>query len=86
MTLFILQSFDGLILDKELLWVRSPGVESVYATQYHDEAINQLIELNAADTALRAKVIKVSADSRGYPVIASTGSAAANNSKAVDAA
>jgi len=86
MTLYILQSFDGLVLDKELLWVRSPGSESIYSTQYHDEAINQLIELNAADTALRARVVKVGADSRGCPVLASTNSDAANNRKSVDAA
>lgn len=86
MTLYILQTFDGRYLNNEQHWTETLVAAELYCTRFHDEAINQLIELNAEDTALRARVIKCAADSRGCPVLSPSASSAANSDTSIDAA
>ena len=87
MKIYILQSEDGLYLNKELEWSAAADANSVFRSEYKDVVLNQLIELNAKDITLRANVVACEPDSRGRPVLVSQSEAASNHSdNASDAA
>jgi hypothetical protein len=69
MRIYIIQSQEMATLDKHLQWTRDIKSSSLFYTPHRDIALNQLIELNAKDTSLRADIIECSADSRGRPVV-----------------
>lgn len=76
MTLYILENHRGEFLDKQLNWVSAGEAGNLFHTPHRDVALNQLIELNARDIHLRAKVVACEADDRGRPLPASAASAA----------
>ena len=62
MVQYILQRSDGLYLGKDLSWADN---NSLFHSEHQDVALNKLIELNAKDIALRAKVIACNLDASG---------------------
>ena len=69
MRIYIIQSQDMATLDKHLQWTQDIEASSVFYTPHRDIALNQLIELNAKDTSLRADIVECSADSKGRPIV-----------------
>lgn len=67
MTLFIIQSQTGEFLDRNLAWVTDAHPTALFQTPHRDVALNQLIELNAKNINLRARVITCDANDRGQP-------------------
>jgi hypothetical protein len=63
MVQYILQRSDGLYLGKDLCWVDNNN--SLFYSEHQDVALNKLIELNAKDITLRAKVISCDIDAKG---------------------
>lgn len=76
MTLYILENHLGEFLDKQLAWVCATDNGNLFHSPHRDVALNQLIELNARDIHLRAKVVACDVDAKGRPLPASAASAA----------
>ena len=77
MVQYIIQRSDGLYLGKDLDWTANYENNPPYHTEYQDIALNQLIELNAKDINLRAKVISCEIDAKGEIIIFNNSSNAA---------
>jgi hypothetical protein len=71
MTLYIIQSISGELLDRHLEWVKDAKPESLFQTPHKDVALNQLIELNAKDISLRARIVPWESGDRDQPAPAS---------------
>ena len=69
MTAFILKNQHEQFLDKTLQWVDSCGASQLFKHTHRDIALNQLMELNAKDVQLRAKVVTCQLDAKGNPVL-----------------
>ena len=65
MVQYILQRSDGLYLGKDLDWTANYENTPLYHSEHQDIALNQLIELNAKDINLRAKVISCVISAKG---------------------
>ena len=71
MPLFILQDQYGQFLNKQMEWVDGSDRDQLFRTDKRDEALNQLIEVNAKDIHLRGRIVECDADSKGRPMIPS---------------
>jgi uncharacterized caspase-like protein len=69
MTIFILQNQHDQFLDKSLQWVNNCGAKQLFKNSHRDIALNQLMELNAKDIQLRAKLVTCQLDAKGNPVL-----------------
>ncbi len=69
MAVFIIQNQLDLYLDKHQNWISSENKGLIYRTQYHDEALNLLIEINAKDINIRGKILEVELDEKQQPNI-----------------
>lgn len=67
MTLYIIENQRGEYLDKQLNWVPPSENANLFHSPHRDVVLNQLIELNARDIHLRARVVACEADERGRP-------------------
>ena len=63
MVRYILQRSDGLRLGKDSLWTGECTNNLLYQSEHQDIVLNKLIELNAKDINLRAKVTSIDLDS-----------------------
>ncbi|CAI8166180.1 MAG: Uncharacterised protein [Cellvibrionales bacterium UBA7375] len=77
MVRYILQMFDGRVLGKDLTWTSYAKNNPLFNTKHHDIALNKLIELNAKDIDLRAKVTACDVDPKGNIIIVDNSSNAA---------
>lgn len=73
---YILQRSDGLYLGKDLIWANNSINNSFFHSEHQDIALNKLIELNAKDITLRAKVISCDIDATGNIICDNSSSAA----------
>lgn len=71
MSLFIIHNSRGEFLDRQLNWVSAEDASVIFHTPHRDVALNQLIELNARDIHLRAKVVQCDSDGKGRPLLSS---------------
>ena len=65
MTIYILQMSDGRFLNKDLDWTATDNPRDLFRSEHRDIALNKLIELNAKDIDLRAKVVPCDHDAKG---------------------
>ena len=77
MVRYILQMSDGRVLGKDLTWTSHAKNNPLFSTEHHDIALNKLIELNAKDIDLRAKVTACDVDDKGNIIISENSSSAA---------
>lgn len=77
MVQYILQRSDGLYLGEDLDWTAKDENNPLYHSEYQDIALNQLVELNAKDINLRAKVISCEINAKGKITILNNSSNAA---------
>lgn len=66
---FILQNQHQQYLSKQNLWLdgRDPG--ALFKSLHKDEAINQMVEVNAKDYTQRIKIIAVEQSEKGLPIV-----------------
>jgi len=76
MTLYIIENDRGERLDKQLNWVSAMETGNLFHSPHRDVALNQLIELNARDIHVRARVVACETDDRGRPLPAAVASPA----------
>ncbi|MBT5577931.1 MAG: hypothetical protein HOJ99_05490 [Porticoccaceae bacterium] len=84
MKIYILQTQDNRILNKDLEWSSDADRNGIFHTPHRDIALNQLIELNAKDINLRAALIECETDSKGRPVLCSNLQASNSDPKELD--
>ena len=73
MTSYIIQAFSGEFLDKNLAWVKEAKPDALFQAPHKDVALNQLLELNAKDVNLRARVVDVANEGSGDTELAANG-------------
>lgn len=66
---FIIQNHLHQYLGKQSNWLSGKDAQSLYRSDFHDEALNTLIELNAKDISLRGVILEVDIDLKKRPVI-----------------
>ncbi|MEH6551342.1 MAG: hypothetical protein V7711_05280 [Pseudomonadales bacterium] len=66
---YVIQSLDGLYFTKQKEWNNGQDAAAVLGTPHYDLALNTLIEINAKDYHLRAKVVEVAIDERKRPIL-----------------
>lgn len=65
MVRYILQRSDGFYLGKDFVWTADCNNNLLYQSEHQDIALNKLIELNAKDINLRAKVTAFDGGAKG---------------------
>ena len=68
-TVFLLQNQDRLLLSKQGEWVDGREAGCLFRAQHRDEAVNQMVEVNARDYNLRIQLLECKLSERGFPVI-----------------
>lgn len=76
MVRYILQMSDGRVLGKDLTWTSYANKNPLFNTEHHDIALNKLIELNAKDIDLRAKVTACDVDPKSNIITDNSSNAA----------
>ncbi|UTW44535.1 hypothetical protein KFE80_09015 [bacterium SCSIO 12696] len=69
MTVFILQNQHHQYLGKDGEWLDGCDANALFRSPHYDIALNQLVEANAKDYALRGVVVSCDVDSRGRPLL-----------------
>ncbi|MDG2019183.1 MAG: hypothetical protein P8J25_07040 [Porticoccaceae bacterium] len=77
MVRYILQLSDDRCLGKDLMWTSDIKNTPLFQSEHQDIALNKLIELNAKDISLRAKVTSCEIDSKGRVIVPESSSNAA---------
>ena len=83
---YILQTDDGLFLNKDWTWSAAADKNSLFHSRHRDEALNQLIEINSKDISIRARVVQCQTDNKGRPLLTAENRKAANQNSQSDAA
>lgn len=66
---FVLRNQLGQYLTRKGEWVSGKDASGLFNQPHYDQALNQLIELNAKDIELRGKVVEVDLDEKKHPLI-----------------
>jgi hypothetical protein len=77
MIIYILQMSDGRRLSKDLNWISDLDNSDLYTADHKDMALNKLVELNAKDISLRARVVCCEVNAEGKIIESTQPSAAA---------
>jgi hypothetical protein len=66
---FVLRNQLGQYLTRKGEWVSGKDASVLFHQPHYDQALNQLIEVNAKDIELRGKVVEVELDDKKHPLI-----------------
>jgi len=72
-TTFVIRNQEGQYHTKKGEWVSGKESAGLYHKPHHDEALNQLIELNAKDIYLRGTVAELEVCEKRRPVVVEYG-------------
>lgn len=67
--IFLLQNQEKLLLSKQKEWVDGRDLGSLFKTPHRDEALNQMVEVNAKDFSQRIRILAVGLKANGLPDI-----------------
>ncbi|OUS14012.1 hypothetical protein A9Q89_00625 [Gammaproteobacteria bacterium 53_120_T64] len=76
MAVFVLQDMSDNFLTKALEWRDDCSPVEVYCSPHKDVALNHLLEVNAKNPDLRARVVSCEAGPKNRPLLPQTQSAA----------
>ncbi|MBQ0719629.1 MAG: hypothetical protein KBT88_04975 [Gammaproteobacteria bacterium] len=76
MAVFVLQDINDNFLTKALEWRNDCSVAEVYRSPHKDGALNHLLEVNAKNPDLRARVVACEVDPKNRPLLPQKQSAA----------
>lgn len=68
-SIFLLQNQHKHLLNKQGEWVDGREANTLFRTPHRDEALNQMIEVNARDYTLRIKILECTLNDRGLPLL-----------------
>ncbi len=66
---FVIRNHLEQYLDKHSRWISGKEANKLYRSEFHDEALNTLIEVNAKDINLRGEILTVNIDEKKRPVV-----------------
>ena len=66
---FVIRNQDGQYLTKKSEWVSGKEAIGLYHQAHHDQALNQLIEVNAKDIYLRGTILELDLCEKRRPVV-----------------
>lgn len=66
---YIIQNHYHQFLGKQSTWLSGKDPQHLYCSDFHDEALNTLIELNAKDISLRGIISEVEIDAKKRPIV-----------------
>jgi len=66
---FVIRNQDGQYLTKKGEWVSGKEVIGLYHQAHHDQALNQLIEVNAKDIYLRGTILELDLCEKRRPIV-----------------
>ena len=64
---FILQNQDGYFLSKQKEWVDGRDASQLYRSPHRDEALNQMVEVNAKDYTQRITIVDCQLNEKRHP-------------------
>lgn len=68
-TIYLLQNQHKRLLNKQGEWVDGREASTLFRTPHRDEALNQMIEVNARDYTLRIRILECTLNERGIPLL-----------------
>lgn len=68
-TVFVIRNQLEQYLNKQSLWVSGKEPQSLYRSDFHDEALNTLLEINSKEISLRGTILEVELGDKKKPVI-----------------
>ena len=66
---FVIRNHLEQYLDKKNNWLAGSEPAKLYRSDFHDEALNTLIEVNSKDINLRGEILEVSIDEKKRPEV-----------------
>ncbi|PCJ36741.1 MAG: hypothetical protein COA99_13065 [Moraxellaceae bacterium] len=72
-TTFVIRNQEGQYLTKKSEWVSGKDAAVLYHQSHHDQALNQLIELNAKDIFLRGSAVELELSEKRRPIVVEYG-------------
>ncbi|NRB40980.1 MAG: hypothetical protein HRU20_21340 [Pseudomonadales bacterium] len=66
---FVIRNQIDQYLNKQSQWISGKEAQLLYRSDFHDEALNTLIEVNAKEINLRGKIIEVELGDKKKPII-----------------
>lgn len=66
---FVIRNQFQQYLDKHSGWQSGKDAQALYRADYHDQALNTLIEINAKDISLRGEIIETDLDDKKRPIV-----------------
>lgn len=66
---FVIRNQFQQYLDKHAGWQSGKDAQALYRADYHDQALNTLIEINARDISLRGEIIETDLDDKKRPIV-----------------
>ncbi|GAA6151121.1 hypothetical protein [Pseudoteredinibacter isoporae] len=66
---FILQNQDGYFLSKQKEWVDGRDASLLYRSPHRDEALNQMVEVNAKDYTQRITIVDCQLNDKRHPAL-----------------
>lgn len=72
-TTFVIRNQEGQYLTKKSEWVSGKEAAGLYFQPHHDQALNQLIEMNSKDIYLRGTVVELEVCAKRRPVVVEYG-------------
>lgn len=66
---FVLQNQDGYFLSKQKEWVDGRDAVVLYRCVHHDEALNQMVEVNAKDYTQRISIVECELNPKRHPLL-----------------
>jgi len=70
---YVIRNQQGQYLTRKGEWVSGRDTSILFHQPWFDQALNQLIEINAKDIELRGKVVELELDDKGRPVVLELG-------------
>lgn len=68
-TIYLLQNQHKRLLNKRGEWIDGREASTLFRTPHRDEALNQMIEVNARDYTLRIRILECTLNERGIPLL-----------------
>ena len=70
---YVIRNQLGQYLTRKGEWVSGRDTSVLFHQPWHDQALNQLIEINAKDIELRGRVLALELDDKGRPAVLELG-------------
>lgn len=68
-TLYVIRNQSQHYLGRHGEWLDGSHPPGLFRTEHRDIAVNELVEANLRDVALRAEILPCEPDRHGYPVV-----------------